>query len=313
VISLQKINTKILSRQRGVSMIELIVAMALGLFLLFALIEILINGKQSFGAANNLSRLQENGRIAINLLASDLKRTGYMGGNSDVPKISGTTPPQAPNAGCPTATTNWGLMITQPIFGLDDTRTGYDCIPATAYLRGDILVVRHAAPWVETGALLGTRTYLRSSLFDGKTFLGSAQADVTNNVPNTPNSVREMLAHAYFVGPSGRSCGSAAVPSLFRVRLGDNGRPVSEELLPGIEHFQVQYGINDQYLDADKIALADWPNVVTARIWLLVRSECAESGYADGATYTMGDINYTPNDSFRRQLYSSVVMIRNQI
>ena len=313
MISLQKINSKLLSRQRGVSMVELMVAMALGLFLLFALVEILINGKQSFGSANHLSRLQENGRIATNLLVSDLKRAGYMGGNSDVPKISGTTPPQAPQATCPTGNTNWGLMITQPIFGLDDTRTGYDCIPAAAYLRGDILVVRHAAPWVETGALIGTRTYLRSSLFDGKTFLGSAQADVTNNVPNTPNSVREMLAHAYFVGPSGRSCGSAAVPSLFRVRLGDNGRPVSEELLPGIEHFQVQYGINDQYLDADKIALADWPNVVTARIWLLVRSECAESGYADGATYTMGDINYTPNDSFRRQLYSSVVMIRNQI
>jgi type IV pilus assembly protein PilW len=294
-------------------MVELMVAMALGLFLLFALVEILINGKQSFGSANHLSRLQENGRIATNLLVSDLKRAGYMGGNSDVPKISGTTPPQAPQATCPTGNTDWGLMITQPIFGLDDTRTGYDCISAGAYLRGDILAVRHAAPWVETGALLGTRTYLRSSLFDGKTFLGSAQADVTNNVPNTPNSVREMLAHAYFVGPSGRSCGSAAVPSLFRVRLGDNGRPVSEELLPGIEHFQVQYGINDQYLDADKIALADWPNVVTARIWLLVRSECAESGYADGATYTMGDINYTPNDSFRRQLYSSVVMIRNQI
>ena len=313
MISLQKINSKILSRQRGVSMVELMVAMALGLFLLFALVEILINGKQSFGSANHLSRLQENGRIATNLLVSDLKRAGYMGGNSDVPKISGTTPPQAPQATCPTGNTNWGLMITQPIFGLDDTRTGYDCISAGAYLRGDILAVRHAAPWVETGALIGTRTYLRSSLFDGKTFLGSAQADVTNNVPNTPNSVREMLAHAYFVGPSGRSCGSAAVPSLFRVRLGDNGRPVSEELLPGIEHFQVQYGINDQYLDADKIALADWPNVVTARIWLLVRSECAESGYADGATYTMGDINYTPNDSFRRQLYSSVVMIRNQI
>jgi hypothetical protein len=30
-------------------------------------------------------------------------------------------------------------------------------------------------------------------------------------------------------------------------------------------------------------------------------------------TYTMGDQAYTPNDDLRRQLYSSVVMIRNQI
>ena len=311
VISLQKIHSKVLSRQRGVSMVELMVAMALGVFLLFALIEILINGKQSFGSANHLSRLQENGRIATNLLVSDMKRAGYMGGNSDVPNIFGTTGQQAPTAGCPTANTNWGRMVTQPIFGLDDTRTGYACIPAGSYLRGDVLVVRHVAPWIAPGALVATRPYLRSSLFEGKIFLGSAQANAINTVSDTPQSVRDLQAHAYFVGPSGRSCGAAAVPSLFRVRLADNGQPLVDELLPGIEHFQVQYGINDQYVNANDIALADWPDVVTARIWLLVRSECSENGFTDGATYTMGDINYTPNDSHRRQLYSSVVMIRN--
>ena len=317
MISLQKINSKLLSRQRGVSMVELMVAMALGLFLLFALVEILINGKQSFGSANHLSRLQENGRIATNLLVSDLKRAGYMGGNSDVPAISGTTAPQTATAGCPTGSRDWGLMIEQPLFGLNDERTDYACIPAASYLRGDILVLRHAAPWVETGALITTRTYLRSSLFDGKTFLGSAEANATNDVPDTPNSVREMQAHAYFVGPSGRSCNGVAVPSLFRVSLADNGQPAINELLPGIENFQVQYGVNDQYLNADDIALADWPNVVTARIWLLVRSECTERGFTDGTTYTMGDVSYTPGDAanngHRRQLYSSVVMIRNQI
>jgi type IV pilus assembly protein PilW len=313
VISLQKINSKVLSRQRGVSMIELIIAMALGLFLLFALVEILINGKQSFGSANNLSRLQENGRIATDLIVSDLKRAGYMGGNSNVPGISGTTPPVNPDITCP-ASTNWGRMIEQPIFGKNDTRANYDCIPAASYLRGDILVVRHAAPWVETGALVAGRLYLRSSLFNGRTFLGSAtDTKPDNEVSETPNSVREMQAHGYFVGPSGRTCNGVAVPSLFRVSLSDVGLPEINELLPGVENFQVQYGINNQYLNASDIALANWPDVVTVRIWLLIRSECAENGYADTATYTMGDDSYVVADSFRRQLYSSVVMIRNEI
>ena len=312
VISLQKINSKILPRQRGVSMIELMVAMALGLFLLGALIQILINGKQSFGSASNLSRLQENGRIATNLLVSDLKRAGYMGGNSNVDKISGTTVPLDSNTSCSATGRSWGRMIEQPIFGRNDTRNGYTCVPAVSYLRGDILVVRHAAPWVEDpAALISGRYYLRSSLFDGKTFIGSTQDDGDNKVPEEPNSVREMQAHGYFVGPSGRTCGGAAVPSLFRISLADNGRPVINELLPGIENLQVQYGVNDQYFDANDVALDDWPNVVTARIWLLVRSECAETGYVDKATYTMGDVTYTVDDSFRRQLYSSVVMLRN--
>ena len=122
-----------------------------------------------------------------------------------------------------------------------------------------------------------------------------------------------MRAHGYFVGPSVRTCNGVAVPSLWRASLSDTAQPELQELLPGVENFQVQYGINNQYLDADDIALADWPDVVTVRIWLLVRSECAESGYSDKRTIVMGDDDYVVDDSYRRQLYSSVVMIRNDI
>lgn len=317
VIHLHKTKSTTLSRQRGVSMVELMVAMLLGLFLLFALVGILINGKEAFGSANHLSRLQENGRIATDLVVIDLKRAGYWGGNSNIPGVFGTTGQLAAAASCDTAGMGWGRMISQPVFGINDSQNGYNCIPAADYLRGDVLVMRHASPWVAPAALTAGRLYLRSSLFEGKLFIGSAEADVTNQVDDTPNSVREIQAHAYYVGPSGRSCNGLDVPSLFRVRLGDDGRPTTDELLPGIEHLQVQYGTEDipsgngQYLNADEIALDEWVNVVTARVWILVRAECAENGFTDGRSYTMGDVVYTPGDGFRRQLYSSVVMFRN--
>ena len=290
-------------------MVELMVAMALGLFLLFALVEILINGKDSFGSANHLSRLQENGRIATHLVVSDLKRAGYMGGNSDIPNIFGSTGQLAPAATCATGDTSWARMITQPVFGLNDSNAGYACIPDATYLRGDVVTVRYAAPWVETGALTANRLYLRSSLFEGKIFTGSNEANFINIVGDQPQSVRQLMAHSYFVGDSGRTCGGAAVPSLFRARLADNGQPVVDELLPGVENFQAQYGVDGQYLDAD--AVVEWDEVDTVRVWLLVRAECSENGFTDGRTYNMGDAVYTPGNSFRRQLYSSVVMIRN--
>ena len=291
-------------------MVELMVAMALGLFLLFALVEILINGKESFGSANHLSRLQENGRIATNLVISDLKRAGYMGGNSDVPQIFGSAGQVTPDTSCATANTTWGRMITQPVFGLNDTNAGYACIPDATYLRGDIVAVRYASPWIATGALTANRLYLRSSLFQGRIFIGSdaAQAPI-NTVDEDPQTTRELAAYAYFVGDSERTCGGETVPSLFRARLNDSGQPVIEELLPGIEDLQVQYGEAGQYVDAD--AVTDWSAVVTARVWLLVRAECSETGFTDGRTYNMGDQVYVPADSFRRQLYSSVVMFRN--
>jgi len=306
----QNLNTRIGSRrcEHGFSMIELLIAMMLGLFLMAALVEVLLNGKQSFTAVNDLSRLQENGRIATSMIVSDLKRAGYMGGNSDIPNIIGSAGQVIPGPSCATANTTWGRMVSEGISGLNDSNIGYVCIPDTSYLRGDILTVRYASPWI-SGALGANQLYLRSSMFEGKIFKGVNEALAINVVLDQPQGVHDLIAKAYYVGNSGRSCNGQAVPSLFRVRLGINGQPVSEELLPGIEHFQVQYGVGGQYINAN--AVANWSQVVTARIWLLARSECAESGFADTRTYTFGDQIYTPADSFRRQLYSSVVMIRN--
>ena len=296
-------------RQSGFSIIELLVAVTLGLFLMAALVEVLLSGNRSFTSANHLSRLQENGRIATGMIVTDLKRTGYMGGNSEINQILGSEGPVVPAITCPTGDTTWGRMVTERISGLDDTNAGYACIPNADYLRGDVLTVRFASPWVVTGALSANQMYLRTSMFEGKIFKGSDTADINNTVLDTPQSLHDLLSYAYFVGDSGRTCSGAAVPSLSCGRLGTAGQPLTDELLPGVEHFQVQYGVNGQYLDANNVA--DFDQVVTARIWLLIRSECAETGFTDGKTYNLGDQVYTPADSFRRQLYSSVVMLRN--
>jgi type IV pilus assembly protein PilW len=301
-------------RQSGFSLIELMVAVTLGLFLMTALVEVLLSGNRSFTSANHLSRLQENGRMATSMIVTDLKRAGYMGGNSEIGNILGNLGPTPPAASCATADTTWGRMVTEGVFGLNDTNAGYACIPnpspaPLAYLRGDVLTVRLASPWVVTGALSDSLLYLRTSMFEGKIFKGIDKDEIENNIDDTPQSVHELLSYAYYVGNSGRSCAGAPVPALLRVRMGPAGQPLTDELLPGVEHFQVQYNVNGQYLNAN--AVTDFSQVTSARIWLLIRAECAETGFTDGRTYTLGGQTYTPDDGFRRQLYSSVVMLRN--
>ena len=88
-------------RQSGFSIIELLVAVTLGLFLMTALVEVLLSGNRSFTSANHLSRLQENGRIATGMIVTDLKRAGYMGGNSEIGNILGSLGPIAPVITCP--------------------------------------------------------------------------------------------------------------------------------------------------------------------------------------------------------------------
>jgi type IV pilus assembly protein PilW len=298
-------------RQRGVGLIEVMVTLLLVAVLFEGLMEIFLSSRQTYSATDNITRLQENGRTAIDLLVIGLRRSGYMGGNSDVTKIKGSLAPITPPVGtCVTDDASWGRMIEWGVHGLNDTKAGYDCIDDT-YTEGDVLTLRYASPWqVATADFVDTRMYLRSSLFEGKLFLGANSAGVLNKVEDEPQRQHQMLAYTYYVKNTGRTCNGAAVPGLFREALDADNQPVAEELIAGVENIQFQYHIGDRYVDADNVA--DWTNLASVKVWVLVRSECAETGFTDNRTYVLGDFpDYTPADSYRRSLYSTVVALRN--
>jgi len=65
--------------QRGLTLVELMVAMTLALAILSAVTYVYLQGKQGFVVQDNRSRLQENMRLAISLLTRDLEMGGYFG------------------------------------------------------------------------------------------------------------------------------------------------------------------------------------------------------------------------------------------
>ena len=66
-----------------------------------------------------------------------------------------------------------------------------------------------------------------------------------------------------------------------------------------------------KYLAADQIAGTDWDAVKSVQIWLLMRASVTDSGYQNNNTYTLGTLNITANDGYRRLLLSTVVNLRN--
>jgi len=105
---------------------------------------------------------------------------------------------------------------------------------------------------------------------------------------------------------------------LYRLGL-VNGVPTVEEVAYGIENLQVQYGIDtnnddsvDSFVNAAGPADSMWDQIIAVRIWLLVRSECRDTGYTNDTTYAMGDVSSTFNDSYRRKLYTTTVRLRNR-
>jgi len=313
------------------------VAMVITLILLAGVSQIFLSSKKSYTVQESLGRMQENGRYALETVVTDLRRAGYYGGNADLGKIIDNTPAGLLNGSrtatetgqCTSGNTDWVRMLESPIFGKNDNRTNYGCLPADNPHVGDILVVRYAAPWVvggiTTASYSANQYYIRSSLFDGRLFLGSAESNAANDIPGAALlRTSELVANAYFIHTSANSdpdkCpGSAAVPSLYRLGV-NNGVLSAEEIAYGVEQFQVRYGRDtnadgsvDVYVDAPGVGSPDWDEVIAARVWILMRSECPEPGYTHkGEPWNMGNIvNYNPADNYRRQLFTSTVGLRN--
>jgi type IV pilus assembly protein PilW len=75
-------NTHLMHRsraQRGFTLLELMVAMVLGLMLMAVAIQIFIGNRDINRFNNNLARVQENGRFAFGQIARVVRMTGYQG------------------------------------------------------------------------------------------------------------------------------------------------------------------------------------------------------------------------------------------
>ena len=314
--------TSVRRYQLGVSLVELMVTVVVALLLLGGLIQVYLSNKQSYNAQEQLARMQESGRFAMELITRDLRRAGYWGGNVDTTSINNKVPPAD---ACGTSS-DWGQMIEWRVSGVNNANVGYPCTDANYLANTDILTIRYAGPEPVAAGVPATTPnalYLRSSLFAGSLMIGSD--DSVTQVPpfaaGTPTHLlaedRRLVSHAYFVGDGQGTCNGAAVPALHRVRLDANGAPLVEEIAPGVEQFQVQYLLDGTYQDADvDFTDARWPDVSAVRVWLLTRGECPEPGLENTATYAMGDLSQpwpAATDDFRRQLYVATIMLRNTL
>jgi type IV pilus assembly protein PilW len=307
-------------RERGLTMMELLVTMFILAALMAGLAQLVATNSQNANATQTLSKIADTGRTAIGLLATDIRRAGYLGGNIDIKNtatmITGTLG-VAPNATtCDPTTVAWASMVGQPVFGLNDTNAGYACIDDD-YERGDVLTVRYSpVPHVDDVAdMQDNRPYLRATMVDGRIFLGKDVANTDNQINDPTVRDYNVTALTYYVGLTGRQCQGRDIPALFRKTVNDSGLPVSEELLAGVEHLQFRYLLGNRYYDANNVPLADWPVVDAIESTVLVRAECPEAGFDINRTFDMGDITYTVavnERDFRRRIFTTTTQVRNR-
>lgn len=75
----------------GLSLVELMISLVIGLLVLAAVSSVYVSGKRSYKARDGMSLLQENGRIALKRLRSGISAAGYPGYADLQPMVSGYT------------------------------------------------------------------------------------------------------------------------------------------------------------------------------------------------------------------------------
>ncbi|MCC8995396.1 MAG: prepilin-type N-terminal cleavage/methylation domain-containing protein [Candidatus Contendobacter sp.] len=63
--------------QRGLTLVEILVALMISAFLIAGVIQLFIGSKQTYRGHDALSRIQENGRFVMDKMASDIRMAGY--------------------------------------------------------------------------------------------------------------------------------------------------------------------------------------------------------------------------------------------
>jgi type IV pilus assembly protein PilW len=104
-------------RQHGLTLVELLIALVMGLILLAGMVTVFVANKQTFRFQDALSRLQENGRFAIALLERDIRRVGYTG-FENLELLTNTVGYKKVSATCPAPV--WLPDLGEPLDGFDN-------------------------------------------------------------------------------------------------------------------------------------------------------------------------------------------------
>lgn len=275
-------------RAAGFTVVELMIATSLVLLGVAGSLSLVARGRGAYRSVETRAQLEETARAALDMLAYEVRMAGHLGllapGSSVAGAMeTGAAPPPelAVGGGCADAL---ALDLGKPLAGADGAFAAapdiaLDCDPSPlgrAVPGADTLIVRRTAP--TAAAPDPGRLQLESSRWEGR-LMTDGQRRLGDD-----SAVHDIEASVFYVSQD--ATGASGRPSLRRKRLVGGSAPSfqDEELAPGVEDLQVEFGFTGgddpavepiQYVPMD--ALPGDAQVRSVRLWVLVRSESGEA------------------------------------
>jgi type IV pilus assembly protein PilW len=339
----------------GFSLVELMVAMTLSLVLLAGVVAIFISSRNTYETTDQLSRVQESGRFALDMIVRDLRGAGFVGCNKRADVLSSLRTPNS---------ILWNF--SRAIEGFDGVGASWSptldtTIITSANAAGDVIAIRAPRGDYEPLRLLDRMTTDADPMEVDATIVSKIDlkpgdivqvSDCTSRgIIQVTDAAGGVLAHedqaanasgitdksspgnlsgsagaafgvngevvamnsvVYFLRASGSGSGLA----LWRRVASANA---AEEVVEGVESMQFAYGEdtnNDAVISVNEYRtatnVANWANVLSVRVALLVRSTSQYGTDRDSRTYSVLEKNIAaPNDRRLRQVFSTTVAVRN--
>lgn len=318
-------------RNRGLSLIELLVSLVIGLVIMIAVVSAYIGASGATRVAEAQARMNEDAQAALTILSQQLRMAGnnpkqpnyeaanqrnpvYAGGSYIVRGCDGRFTDVATASDITALTCAAGGGMAPDSIGLSYEADRYNTVPTAGGIPTDCL-----------GQALTVVSAVRN-IWD------------TTAMASVPSVVTFTVAeNRFYVGTST----SVVAPSLY---CKGNGGATGQSLVENVEDLQFFYGTAPAtatpstlavagYLNASAdangiasiqtapslVALPDdpsrWAQAVSVRLCVLVRSEKTVASDLDSARYVKcdGTVDTNPPDLRLRRAYSTTVVLRNRI
>ncbi len=354
---MKQIRTQLPNAIRGITLVEIMIALVLSLLLSAGAIQVYVSNKATYQTAEALARIQENGRFAVEFMTKEIRMAGFVGcqvtsiGNS-IDNTSG----------------NWKYDFTNSVLGYEGGVSTFPSeISGSVISNSDAVVISRGSETnyyvdnhdsgaaeieltddhdMQQGEILMITDCLNSQagifqqsntnpsnnidtinhLTSGAASPGNCTTNLKGNFDCSDTStssagtydedaqILRMKNTIFYIADGRKNSQGAAIPALYRSYVSSDGTTIlSEELIEGIENFQILYGedtdgtadgIANRYRTADNVS--DWTKVASVRLFILARS--IDPTVGDKTNTFLGT---TTTDRYIRRQYTATIQVRN--
>lgn len=307
-------------RQRGFTLVEMMVAVTIGLLIMVGVLSLYLNLRRTNDDMANTNSLIENGRFAVKLLQEDLAHAGFWNGFvppfddlalNDVPPAAGDFG-GVPNVLPPVCGdfSSWSLQQKAAIPGI--AMQAYSAVPpgcsgivTDLAANSDVLVVRHVetcAPGIgNCDALVAGKVYFQASSCDSDSMdpplnppifpaetssnyvLGTSGFTLHKRDCITLAERRKFITSLYYVRDYAVTPGDG-IPTLMRSQFDTSGGISAQQaavpLVEGVEAFRIELGIDNVSDSGTSVVFNDYKHAVT---WADDSTKTSPTNRGDGS------------------------------